>query len=436
MKISCIMPVHNTAGYLAETIGSILAQTEKDFELICVDDASTDDSLAVLQTLGKQDSRLRVIHNEHSMGPGRARNLGLAKAQGEFVIFLDSDDLFAPELFDELSGALERTGADLAVCLNDELLPNGTRLPSSGAMMDAKSCVPGYPLLRQPWTFRYLFQVIDTRPWNKMVRRSLMENHALVFPELRNFQDLPYSWGAAAFSSTIVFVDKVLVSYRVLRADSITLHIQHRKSCLPEALDYLYQLYQAVTQRGGHQELSESLANAQAQVILASKDQLDEEHCREAFDAYRTVYFPKWGLDKMPREAFYSGYLYELCRRIMAGQYQMNFMELLVAGGEEKLRALLDDCRQQGRRVALWGCGSYGQQLLAELEKRGWTLDGVIDQNPEKQGVVCHGYTIQGYAQFQQQVDVILITNPKWLPGIRQTTGGEKQLVDLVALLQ
>lgn len=433
MKISCIMPVHNTAGYLPETIGSILAQTEKDFELICVDDASTDDSLAVLQTLAEKDARLRVFHNETAQGPGPARNLGLARAGGEFVIFLDSDDLFLPELFAELSKALERTGADMAVCLNDELLPNGTKLRSSGTMMDASTCVPTYPLLRQPWAFRYLFQVIDTRPWNKMVRHSLLKEHNITFPALRNTQDLPYSWASAAFSNAIVFVERVLVTYRVMRTESVTNQIQHKKNCLPEALDCLYD---QLARQSVPVQIRQSLANAQAFIILQATDRLSDLQLPEVLETYRTVYFPKWGLDKMPREAFYSGYLYELCRRIMAGQYQMNFMELLVAGGEEKLRTLLDDCRRQGRRVALWGCGSYGQQLLAELEKRGWTLDGVIDQNPEKQGAVCHGYTVQGYAQCRQQVDVILITNPKWLPGIRQTTGEEKQLVDLVALLQ
>lgn len=433
MKISCIMPVHNTAGYLMETIGSILAQTEKDFELICVDDASTDDSLAILQKLAAGDDRIRVLHTEEAQGPGPARNLGLAQAQGKFVIFLDSDDLFMPDLFASLYTALEQSGADLAVCLNDELLPNGTRLKSSGTMMDAKTCVPGYPLLRQPWAFRYLFQVIDTRPWNKMVRRSLLEEHKITFPPLRNAQDLPYSWASAAFSNAIVFVDRVLVTYRVLRTDSVTNRVQHRKNCLPEALDCLYD---QLTNQLVPARTKQSLANAQAFIILQATDRLSDAQLPEVLETYRTVYFPKWGLDKMPRDAFYSGYLYELCRRIMAGQYRMTYMELLVAGGEGKMRALLEDCRHQGRRVALWGCGSYGQQLLAELEKRGWKLDAVIDQNPEKQGTVCCGYTIQGYAQCQDQVDVILITNPKWLPGIRQATGDEKQLVDLVALLQ
>lgn len=433
MKISCIMPVHNTAGYLMETIGSILAQTEKDFELICVDDASTDDSLAILQKLAAGDDRIRVLHTEEAQGPGLARNLGLAQAQGKFVIFLDSDDLFMPDLFASLYTALEQSGADLAVCLNDELLPNGTRLPSSGAMMDARTCVPGYPLLRQPWAFRYLFQVIDTRPWNKMVRRSLLEEHKITFPALRNFEDLVYSWEIAAYAQSILFVDQVLITYRVSRGGSLTDSIRHGTSYLPKALDLLVEKLKNDTE---YPAVQYSLYNAMAAVILASKDQLDVQHCHAAMDAYRTTYFPKWGVDTLPRQAFYSGYLYELCRRILEGQYQMTYMELLVAGGEEKLRTLLADCRREDRRVALWGCGSYGQQLLAELEKRGWKLDAVIDQNPEKQGTVCCGYTIQGYAQCQDRVDVILITNPKWLPGIRQATGDEKQLVDLVALLQ
>lgn len=433
MKISCIMPVHNTAGYLAETVGSILAQTEKDFELICVDDASTDDSLVVLQELAAGDARVRVLHNAQSMGPGRARNLGFARSQGEFVIFLDSDDLFLPDLFARLSTALEQSSADLAVCLNDELLPNGTRLPSSGAMMDARTCVPEFPVLRHPEHFDYLFQVVDIRPWNKMVRKSLLERYGVRFSEGYNFEDLSYSWGAAAFARKIVFVDQALVTYRVLRTDSLTNAIHHDRCYLPQSVDALYDRFQMFEIPS---VVRQSFLNAQVAMIPLAREQLDAVNGKRMLDEYRTTYFPKWGIDTLPREAFYSGYLYEVCRRILEGKYRLDYMELLMAAGAEKLRALLADCRREDRRVALWGCGSYGQQLLAELEKRGWKLDAVIDQNPEKQGTVCCGYTIQGYAQCQDRVDVILITNPKWLPGIRQTTGDEKQLVDLVALLQ
>lgn len=433
MNISCVMPVHNTAVYLPETIGSILAQTEPDFELICIDDASTDDSLAVLQNWAAQDTRIQVIHTAQSMGPGRARNLGLQRSKAEFLIFLDSDDIFAPNLFAELENALQTTDADMAICLHEELTQNGTRTIFHGSMLDAKACVPGFPVLQHPERFANLFQVVDIRPWNKMVRKSLLDRYGVRFSEGYNFEDLVYSWGAAAFARKVVFVDKALVTYRVLRTDSLTNAIHHGRCYLPQAVDALYDQFRRFEIPA---TVRQSFLNAQVAMIPLAREQLDAVNGKQMLDEYRTTYFPKWGVDTLPQEAFYSGYLYELCRRILAGRYQLDYIELLMAAGAEKLGALLADCSRQGCRVALWGCGVYGRQLLAELEKRGWKLDAVIDQDPQKQGTVCHGYTIQGYAQCREQVDVILITNPKWLPGIRQTTGGEKQLVDLVALLQ
>lgn len=95
-KISIIVPVYNADKFLAKTVESVSKQTLKDIELICVDDGSTDDSLNVLNELKNSYSFLKVIHQENQ-GPSAARNNGLKNASGEFVGFLDADDIFVDE---------------------------------------------------------------------------------------------------------------------------------------------------------------------------------------------------------------------------------------------------------------------------------------------------------------------------------------------------
>ena len=90
--ISVIVPVYNVEDYLHVCINSILNQTYQDFEIICVDDASTDSSLEILEYFSLKDSRVKVLKNDSNKGPGYSRNRGLDVAKGEYVSFLDADD--------------------------------------------------------------------------------------------------------------------------------------------------------------------------------------------------------------------------------------------------------------------------------------------------------------------------------------------------------
>ena len=92
-KISVIIPVYNTAEYLKEAVGSICNQTCKSLQIIVVDDGSTDSSPEILRQLAKEDSRIEIITRKNS-GQGAARNKGLERAVGEYVYFMDSDDMF------------------------------------------------------------------------------------------------------------------------------------------------------------------------------------------------------------------------------------------------------------------------------------------------------------------------------------------------------
>ena len=114
-KISVIIPVYNVEKYLGECLDSILAQTFQDFEIICVDDGSTDRSLDILQEYKRKDDRFVIFQQRHA-GAGAARNHGLKLAEGKYIQFLDSDDYFEPTLLEELYTRAEKFGSDLTVC--------------------------------------------------------------------------------------------------------------------------------------------------------------------------------------------------------------------------------------------------------------------------------------------------------------------------------
>ena len=102
MKISIIIPVYNAERFLKRCVDSVLMQTYKDFELILVDDGSKDGSGAMCDNIAAQDNRVHVVHQKNE-GAGAARNAGLTIAKGEYIVFVDSDDMIRQGYFEALS---------------------------------------------------------------------------------------------------------------------------------------------------------------------------------------------------------------------------------------------------------------------------------------------------------------------------------------------
>ena len=110
-RVSVVMPLYNAENFLELSVQSVLSQTFKDFELIMVDDCSTDGTLAVAESF--DDARIKILRNEKNLGtPGATRNVGLDAAQGEYVYFMDDDDVLLERGLEILVDAAEKNSAD------------------------------------------------------------------------------------------------------------------------------------------------------------------------------------------------------------------------------------------------------------------------------------------------------------------------------------
>ncbi len=107
MTISFIIPVYNGERYISTAIDSVLAQSSSDFELITIDDGSTDNTLSIMRAYEKTDDRIRVISRSNSGRPSIPKNDGIAAAHGEYICFLDHDDLYAPDRILNMVSALD-----------------------------------------------------------------------------------------------------------------------------------------------------------------------------------------------------------------------------------------------------------------------------------------------------------------------------------------
>ena len=122
--ISVIIPAYNVEKYIADTLESILAQTFKDFEVVCVNDGSKDNTLKILEQYALKDNRIKVI-NQSNSGVSQARNNAFAHASGKYIYYMDSDDLIHPQLLEICYNMAEKRNADV-ICFGYEEFPDGS----------------------------------------------------------------------------------------------------------------------------------------------------------------------------------------------------------------------------------------------------------------------------------------------------------------------
>lgn len=211
MKASVIIPAWGDTPYLEEARACLCAQTASDFEVI-----------VSAPPPGEENA-------------GSARNAGLAQACGDWVFFVDADDLPVPDLIEAATGVGERTGADVVAFRADEV---DARLGSRAPMPYLKRIVP--------WAdgkAHYLDELADARfttlglaPWNKAVRRSLLQKHGMRFQSIRRSNDVAFAVELLSKASTFAAVDTSLVGYRVNNPHSLQSTNSESPTCFYDAL--------------------------------------------------------------------------------------------------------------------------------------------------------------------------------------------------------
>lgn len=210
--VSIIVPVYNAEKYLKQCINSILAQTVSDFELICVDDGSTDNSLNILKKYQKKDKRIQVYAQKNQYA-GIARNNGLSHANGKYVLFLDSDDFFENTLIEKTVALANMHSADL-VLFGADIYDQSTGKYSPASWELNMEYMPKKKVFNKEDIPEKIFQVVGSGPCNKLYRRSFIEEHMLRFPDLRNSEDVPFVCGALASANIITYCTDELLHIR------------------------------------------------------------------------------------------------------------------------------------------------------------------------------------------------------------------------------
>lgn len=214
--ISVIVPVYQVKEYLPECVESLMGQTYRNLEIILVDDGSTDGSGELCEEYAKRDGRVRVVHRNH-LGVSNARNIGLQMAKGEYVSFVDSDDIASASFIETLYELIKQYQADVSVCAYERRKEGGVKKKVDKA---ATYSISSEQMLREWHGIR---KGMETVLWNKLYRKELFgtEDNVVLFPEGKEHEDTCISHLLIQRAEKIAFTNQILYMYRI-RKGSIT----------------------------------------------------------------------------------------------------------------------------------------------------------------------------------------------------------------------
>ena len=220
VKLSVVVPFHNVERYIEASLESIARQTFRDLEVVMVDDGSTDGSTVIAKDFAARDSRFQLIQQQNQ-GLGSARNTGTARATGEYLAFVDSDDLLASHAYELLVGSLEKTGSDIA--------SGGVRRFSpAGIYASQMHRAPFQSTVLRTHVSRYHALMHDWTAWNKVIRRSFWDSCGLEFPP-GLYEDSPVMVPAHVMASSVDAFRDVVYYYRDRQSGELSISQRARE---------------------------------------------------------------------------------------------------------------------------------------------------------------------------------------------------------------
>lgn len=206
-KISVIIPVYNVEKYLPRCLDSVINQTLKDIEIICINDESPDKCNQILTEYAKQDKRIIVLNQKNS-GQGSARNRGLEVAKGKYIQFLDSDDFYQPNCCEEMYNIMEKYSDVDVACFDTNIIYESFEDKKEEDASYFKMNFSGIQKTKPS-----MIRKLDCNCWNKIFRKSFIDEYGLRFPEKLHFEDVAFYWFWLSKSKKIYFYNKKLTNY-------------------------------------------------------------------------------------------------------------------------------------------------------------------------------------------------------------------------------
>lgn len=383
--ISVVIAVYNAEMYLREALDSVLDQTFRKIEVICVDDGSTDDSFCILQEYGQNDDRIVVLRNNiESKGAAMARNIGIIAARGEYLSILDADDFFEPDMLEKAYRKAKREDAD-AVLFDGYTYDDELRVDIQVPWILKRSFIPNKNWFTPEENRKALFEMNTGAAWNILFRTSLIKKNRICFTPAFITDDQVFVCLALSCAGRITCITDRLIHYRKNAKTGQTAGMSSHPEAGYVASDFLKE---QLMERKQYEKYHISFVN---HALTNAAIYLEELDCGKTFEhlfqELKTRCFWEWRVDKIAREDFMSDELYRKYCMIR----DKNAIDYLLwqkhkKDTEKRLRRLT---RKIGalKRIVIYGAGEYGKKLFAKiLEYKAQQVVAWVDRDADNIG--------------------------------------------------
>ena len=420
-EISVIMPLFNAEKYLPEALQSILCQTYEDFELICIDDCSADSTKMILKDFQSRDHRIRILENTERLGAGVSRNKGLKEAEGEYVIFLDGDDIFEEELLEKARDTMKKSKADIvfyefmhtpsekiyikrSIDRSDKFIQDYCRVPFSLSCLDPRE-VAGW----------------SGATCNKMYRKCFLIDNKIEFQDLASSNDIYFSKMALYCAKNIIWMDdrRVMVYLRE-HFESSRISSGRDPMCAYQALE---KIARELRERNMMDKLAEFFyCTLVSDIFYALDKEKNEERKREFYyflqrkgivqcigyggEAYHNADdYEKYMLDNFRNNTYESRWF----------DSQDTYFHFYLKKNGQVVLDFIKEKSEQGKKIILWGIGMNGKILLDFLDAHSIRIFAITDTDRNKQGSIVNEYRIINPDDIWEMADFVITTSKQIL---------------------
>lgn len=277
--VSVIVPIYNSSEYLDGLFENLCTQTFGNIEIICVDDGSTDNSADVIAEYIKKDTRIKYLYQENQ-GGGAARNNGISAAKGEYIICLDSDDIFEKKLIETLYQKAKATDADITICKYHQInLITGKISRCKGVV---EKMLPDKEVFSRK-DVDSIFEITNPAPWNKLYKSDFIKRNNIKYTHSKRSNDIAFCMVALALADKITTVDDELVTYRCMSNISGT---KTRGKYAADCVKIYKSIYEELCTRNLFEFVKQSFINSISSCIVYELSFHVDTHSLEVFRQY------------------------------------------------------------------------------------------------------------------------------------------------------
>lgn len=432
IAISVIVPAYNLEKYIGDCIDSVLNQSLKNVELILVDDCSTDHTKEVIKEYIECKTSIDIIllENDKNEDAGYSRNRGLDIARGEYLLFLDGDDMLEPNALERLYSVCRETKADIVNC-DYQVFDNKTHeIIKSNSPVDV--LIEPMKVFRLSDMSDCAFQFFHEVAWDKVFRRVFIQENEIRFQCQSNANDQFFVYAALLKAERIVKISDCLLNYRTNRENQLSTsgNISRNPRCIFRAtkatLDYieksgLYDLYQKSFLTYTVERLIFSLKK----VDSTEAEKLITFYKEEGFEALKML-----GCSMADFDIPYFFFMYSWLTYIKSAKELEKTKDWKLWNNEGKCEQLFKKLIKE-KKIVLWGAGINGKKFLEKAHFHKIDINRVVDMDKSKIGQVICGHMIKGYDEIENG-DLIIVLNPKHITSIRSAMIQQKKKVKML----